>query len=478
MRWACLHFPALALNLVEQGHPQTSAIVIETIRKQRRIVLFANGLARNAGVVPGMTLPTAQGLVHPLLSFPYDVAQEQQALQQLAHWAYQFTPHIKLQGSQALLLAVGPSIKLFAGEKELAKQMLEQLPPGFTPYSLAFADTAMAALLAAQAHEGCNEAVFFSSQDMVDYDIQWLEISASQKALLYGMGLNTLAAIIELPRDGLAKRFGPEFTAYLRRLLGEQQDPLPNWTLPCTFATEFSFIQEVTINSALLFPIRHLLSQLEHYLYARQRCVSELQFFLQLRNRQQLPWPIRLATPQYRQADLLPLIKLQLEQLKLPAPVLTLQLNAHNFVPITVQQADFFEHSGSQTLNRYQLVERLQARLGQPQVHGLNMVADHRPEYSWSSATPGQGQELQHPVEQRPFWLFSHPQKLRNKKGLPVYHQPLQLLKGPERITTGWWDQQPIDRDYFVARQGNGQELWVYRERTSQQWFLHGIFSA
>ena len=80
MLWACLHFPALALNLVEQGAAAPAPRVVEVSHRQRRLVLHANAAAREQGVVPGMTIPTAQGLVRDLQCRLYDPAAEQQAL--------------------------------------------------------------------------------------------------------------------------------------------------------------------------------------------------------------------------------------------------------------------------------------------------------------------------------------------------------------------------------------------------------------
>ncbi|MDH4293615.1 MAG: DNA polymerase Y family protein, partial [Betaproteobacteria bacterium] len=61
---------------------------------------------------------------------------------------------------------------------------------------------------------------------------------------------------------------------------------------------------------------------------------------------------------------------------------------------------------------------------------------------------------------------------------VPQYDGPLTLLGGPERIESGWWDEQPVARDYFVARCPQYSLLWIYRERSANaRWFLQGIFS-
>ena len=54
---------------------------------------------------------------------------------------------------------------------------------------------------------------------------------------------------------------------------------------------------------------------------------------------------------------------------------------------------------------------------------------------------------------------------------------PLELLSGPERIETGWWDGREVLRDYFVARDERGVRLWIYRDRCEPHgWYLHGLF--
>jgi len=51
-------------------------------------------------------------------------------------------------------------------------------------------------------------------------------------------------------------------------------------------------------------------------------------------------------------------------------------------------------------------------------------------------------------------------------------------LKGPERIEAGWWSGKDIRRDYYIAIDGHGSQLWVFQTLNAQhQWYLHGVFS-
>ena len=47
---------------------------------------------------------------------------------------------------------------------------------------------------------------------------------------------------------------------------------------------------------------------------------------------------------------------------------------------------------------------------------------------------------------------------------------------GPERIATGWWRAQDVERDYYRAEWEDGTQVWVYRDQRNGRWFLHGFF--
>ena len=66
------------------------------------------------------------------------------------------------------------------------------------------------------------------------------------------------------------------------------------------------------------------------------------------------------------------------------------------------------------------------------------------------------------------------------KQGIKSFQ--LIILKGPERITTQWW-KIPQQRDYFIAgktsiRQQHYDSIsWIFLDRISKKWFLHGIYA-
>ena len=73
------------------------------------------------------------------------------------------------------------------------------------------------------------------------------------------------------------------------------------------------------------------------------------------------------------------------------------------------------------------------------------------------------------------------PQALAEQAGSPHWHGQLKLLSRAERLESGWWDEGEggatgdVRRDYFVARNPQGQWAWVFRD--AEGWFLHGLFA-
>jgi protein ImuB len=151
-------------------------------------------------------------------------------------------------------------------------------------------------------------------------------------------------------------------------------------------------------------------------------------------------------------------------------------------LPIMLPNASLWaagEHGAAAGEESPLLVERLRARLGDEAVYGLCLVPEHRPERASVSAEPSLRETAAKWTMgfasmgiRRPLWL------LRAPVAMPLAPQGLQLIEGPERIETGWWDGSEVARDYYIARDVRGAELWVFRERESPHaWFLHGVLA-
>jgi len=162
--------------------------------------------------------------------------------------------------------------------------------------------------------------------------------------------------------------------------------------------------------------------------------------------------------------------------------VVGLELAAAETAQIVPMNFSLFGDSSRLREDCLNLVERLQARLGPEAVSGLALYPEHRPELAWQEVVAGEvaagTATSAAPLPPRPAWLLERPRPLPGSGDLPWLDGPISLLAGPERIESGWWDEAPVRRDYYLAQAASGARLWVYRELAGPgRWFLHGLFA-
>ena len=128
---------------------------------------------------------------------------------------------------------------------------------------------------------------------------------------------------------------------------------------------------------------------------------------------------------------------------------------------------DLFDERPANALPIEQLRERLRARLGDRAVHQLGSTTDPRPELAQKVTAHDDGWQEPSP---RPTWLFERP--------IPLRGPAPQILAGPERLETGWWDGGEVCRDYYVVETSLGQYAWAFCAPGEQAgWMLQGWFA-
>jgi protein ImuB len=176
------------------------------------------------------------------------------------------------------------------------------------------------------------------------------------------------------------------------------------------------------------------------------------------------------------------LLRLRLDKQSLSEPAIGISLSVAVVPMCRLPETDLLASAGNHSAVGdliTQLVERLRARLGRASVHGLGLLADHRPEHAWEAvdvADDAVSQDLPGQMfsRKRPLWLLRQPRRLEVRDDKPVYRGQLSFVGDAERIETGWWDSNSVRRDYYVVAGRQGNRWWVYREQ--HRWYLHGIF--
>lgn len=475
VHWLCIRMPRLPLEIFTRSeHGQGHALVVAEAR-QRAVVLLCNQTAYDAGIHAGMPVSSARALIGNLVVLLRDDRAERHALRRLAGWLYQFSSQVSLRPPCTLLLEIQGSQELFGGRAAL----LDRIYSGLATLGYQVHSAGAPTPLAAYSLACCGSDRQVGSVDELPAALAPLPLSVldwEQKLLdrLEGMGIRRLGELFRLPRDGLARRLGPDSVKYLDRMLGRCLDPLKLYRPPARFNSRLQLPAEVGQASALLFALRPLLLELTGWLQGMSAGVQRLDFMLWHRQGRQTGFTLGVYEPGRDLQQFTLLLRERLERLELQEPVVEVGLRTDRLRETGLQTADWFGKIEGGNPNA--LLDRLRARLGDEAVCGLTSVAEHRPEYAWSySREPGSGGERHGAT--RPLWLLPVPRQLQTRNGRPCLQGLLSLELGRERIESGWWDEQDVARDYFVASNPGGSCFWVYREiGAARRWFLHGIF--
>ena len=477
MLWAALRFPDFSLQLHQRGAASCGPTIVQEAGN-RPLVLSCNEAAANAGIKPGMAVSAAHALTRQLNVRTRNPAKEAKALAGIASWATQFTPTVSLASANEILIEISGCLRLFGGLRSLSGRIRNELAELGYHATVAMAPTPTAALLLAR--DGVDTSI--SDRHELRRTLARLRLTrlgqpAQTITLLANMGVHTIGDWLSLPRDGLARRFGQGILDEVDRALGLLPDPRLPFTPPSRYSASLELPAPVHETEPLLFAAKRLILELAGHLALRQIGVMRLKLDLEHAHHAATPVVIGLSAPSRDASHLVTLLREKLATVELPEAVENLCLVAGETRPLDSHNQALFADGRPSREERWRIVEHLRARLGVDAVHGLEMFPDHRPERAFRRTLPGRAGDG-HCELHRPLWLLARPSLLRAGEGSPQTHAPITLMDGPERVETGWWDDFDVKRDYFVARDGSGTKLWLFRERPDgREWFVHGIFA-
>ena len=479
MLWTCLHFPDLPLRIFARAEMRPIAAVVSTA-SHRPDVLVANDAAQKRGIVSGMSIAAALGLDSEIAIHLRDECAEAAALKNIALWAGQWTSTITIEPPANVLLEISGCLNYFGGLSTLLGRIDAGLAAiGFSAL-VATAPTAPAASLLARA----GRAIAIEEGANIDSALAALPIGLLDGAdevmdTLWGIGVRTVGDVLALPRDGFARRFGASLLDQIDRARGILPDARALFVAPERYHGQLELPSPVEETEALLFAVRRLVVELAGFLHGRGAGVTRMRF--DLVHEDVPPTSIVIGLAATRQIEHMQnVLRERLSRLPLPDRVEAIRLVSEETAPLAGKEGELFQGSGKDVEAGTQLIERLRARLGEDAVHALALHADHRPERAQATrasaqaglATKGAGKDPRSSSPVRPLWLFAEPRPL----GAEPASAEMKLLSGPERIESGWWDEREIGRDYFIGRDAQGAEVWLYRDRGGQ-WFVQGVFA-
>ena len=487
MLWLALHFRLLPLEALPLRQSPSVVVV-------RGRVVACDQVAAQAGVGVGQKLSTALGLQPGLAVFERAMPRETQALENLACWAGRFTPTVSLASPAGLLLEIGGCLRLFGGASAIVEAVLAGCAAQDYSVAWAAAPTPLGARWLAQAGGGeIHESAAAMQAALADLPCSVPGWPAEMQDRLGSFGLKRLGELRALPAAGLRRRIGNAPLDDMLRAWGDIHDPQKSFIFPETFAQNIELPARVEHAEALAFACQRLFAALAGWLHGRQLLARVCSLQLTHDDGSRSTLTLRLAEPAADEGRFLRLLREHLARLKLAAPVEALCLRADEVIARPGASAHLFQQAvaGEGALA---CLERLRARLGEGAVCSLAQRADYRPEQATLAREVGATSSMQVNSDlppfsgstatgsaTRPLWLLPEPQALAERADGPHWHGPLVLLTRAERLESGWWDAGEagaagdLRRDYFVARNPQGQWAWIFRD--AQGWFLHGLFA-
>lgn len=485
----------------------------------RQIVRRYTRSAQKLGVTEDMPLEVARAICPNAKVFDWNPREELRALFRAARWAIRFSPYVAIDDG-ALLCAQKKKFSLLSplstgivldisGTERLYPEkirLLEALEKSFHRHGVALSFGLAPTYGASWALSRFSRSPFSSinsrahiAQALSHYPVTALRIPAETIADLQELGIHFVGELLALPRKKLFSRFGKTLLARVDQTLGALDEPIrPVHEKEC-FSVEKNFEVPLEQHDRVSQAIFLTFSELALQLQRAQKKAGGFRLILHgLRPDYQVfstCYEIPLQSGLISSPQILHILQAFIENKALPGRIITVRAEA---LLIERQQSIQENHlPDAMPLAQQQDIENLFntlfVRLGKERVRALEFHESHIPERSYRLVSPTAPRQLRASPSSVPAHLnypphiFPRPETIRVlallPDGAPVRifwkGEELRIAQsiGPESIFSEWWGEEPPEeRDYFKVHDTLGRWLWVFRERRSQEWFIHGIW--
>ena len=474
MLWLCLNFPDLPISIFSINKKIEKPLAVV---ESSNTIIAINKPSRSLGIKNGMSLSAAYALSNLIEVKHQNKNEEVKKLEEIAISLFKYSSQISINLPNSILIEIGASIKLFRDTEHLKNQIKKTIFELGLNAQTAVSPTPLGAIwLAPQQTEATALTIDDLPQHINSLPISTIESKNISDIQPSDVGIKTIGELLRIPRSAVTRRWGPHILDQLDRAFGKKPDPYPPFLLPYRFNTKISLNLPASSVTELLFGIHRIIQTMTNYLQVKQRGVIKFKLTITSEENFAHDFSFKLSVPSRNSKHLTNLVQERLNRETIPSRIESIQLKSIRELPITPSSQSLIPQSEHTELDRGQLIDQLQARVGEHSVYGITVYADHRPENSWRTTIPGE-QHHHTPLSHRPSWLLRTPKALISISDIPQLRGPLTILNGPERIETGWWDEKDIKRDYFLALTQEYSQVWIYKDKKSQRWFLHGIFS-
>jgi len=507
---ACVDLPAFPLQLLVREHPgwRDQPVAVVDKDKPQGVILWVNSRARRYRILPGMKYAQGLSLTSHLRAGVVSQVEIERQVRELTERLQFFSADVEaldrepgvfwLDGSGLSLLY--PSLRKWAGliGDELTKAgFVWMLGVGFTRFGTYAAAkgrhrSAATSTRRGRRHngtDGTSRIVFFETPDVEHtharaVPIDRLSFAPDTRDTLARLGITTLGGFIDLPREGIRKRFGDDAHRLYLLARDELYAPLQAAPHPDPIVAQVAFDSPEMCVGRLMPIIEMMLGSLLSLIGERVALLVTVTLRLVLDNKDHLIEHLKAAKPTLDARQILQLIDLRLNQLELRSGVVDLALEATS-VSARHRQGNLFEERPPrdfEAINR--AFARLRAEFGDHAVMHARLREGHLPEarYEWrpleriDAPAPRRVklQPLVRRIYPRPIALVGQSRNTHEGVFLSTLTDgAVRELIGPYVISGGWWIRR-VHREYYFARTVTGRWLWVYYDRRRRKFYQQG----
>lgn len=487
-----LHIPDFAMAAALRSRPEereTPCVILAAasgkIAKDKLPLLTVNRAARQTGIEAGWPLNRSLVRCPSLKVIPSDPAAEASLRDELIRLGESLTPDLELTAADTVTLDL-------SHRKTPADAVPERFSMAGVDLWQGRATTPDLAHLAARHRELHGRMI--APADLGPLPLDRLGIFSPEEStltILGWWGIRTLGDFMNLPRQALAERLGPETGHWHEVLHGKFCRLLRLHRPPESLAQRIDFEDAAFTLDPVIFSLKRLLHTLAGRLTSRALAVGLLDLKLTLESGAEIARRVRLPDPQTAVEGMLSPLQTWLESLRLDAAVIALELDAEATFA-DASQSDWLRRELPRPARWAETLAKLEALLGPGRV-GIPVPADsHAPDaFTLRPAAGNPGffpARTDHPACPVPL------QRYRPPRPVAVAHewtggrpQPLALLTGPHPgeiidrrgpfpASGSWWQPseawQRLEWDVQVA----SRHLLRLVFETPDRWQLEGIY--
>ncbi|MGY6549415.1 MAG: DUF6504 family protein [Roseinatronobacter sp.] len=483
-----LWMPRFRSDLSLRRHPVPGPFALVSRLRGADQLFCTNQEAHARGLSPGMGLADARALCPDLLTRPDDPQASAQALEALRRWALRYCPWAAVDGPDGLVLDITGAAHLMGGEAALLDDLRARLARMGLQARLAIASTRGAAW--AMAHYGRGGIVpeGRTEQALMPLPLAALRLAPDLVEGLDRLGLRIIRDLTQVPRAGLARRFGTAPLLRLDQALGAVPEPVTPAPEPPVFAVRLSLPEPIGLMSDIMAGLERLLARLCTHLHRAETGARRLALELSRTDGSVVRLELGLARAMRDPVPMAQLYARALDGMDAGFGIDRMRLTAPQVEALPVQQ---ITTSGAQAQDDLaDLLTRLCNRVGFEHVTRYLPADSHIPEKAFSMAAAAfcaPARDWSCGAATRPLVIFPPEPIAGTGRGVPRRFKwrgqwwRVQAAVGPERISPEWWLDDPAWRtglrDYWRVQTDRGARLWLYHTPQQDGWCVQGIFA-